>query len=150
MSPEQARGDSEVTIGADLYSFGVMLYEMLIGVVPIRADNYNQLMYRVMTGEYVRPPQLRIGLPDALERIIVRAMALEANDRPASAQELEAALMPFCRPVFRDAVTGRLSPPGLPFRSPVGPRGDALMPATAPGRPGDPGRNPVTQRSTNP
>ncbi len=63
MSPEQARGDSEVTIGADLYSFGVMLYEILIGVVPIQAKNYNQLMYRVMTGEYTRPRQLRRDLP---------------------------------------------------------------------------------------
>src|SRR5262249_5106481 len=64
MSPEQARGDSEVTVGADLYSFGVMLYEMLIGVVPIRAENYYQLMYRVMTGEYTRPRQLRRDLPE--------------------------------------------------------------------------------------
>jgi serine/threonine-protein kinase len=150
MSPEQARGDSEVTIGADLYSFGVILYEMLIGVVPIRADNYNQLMYRVMTGEYTPPRQLRRDLPEALEHIILRAMALEAAQRPSSAQELEAALMPFCRPVFRDAVTGRLSAPGLPFRSPTGPRLDSLTPATTPGRPGDPGRNPATERNTNP
>jgi eukaryotic-like serine/threonine-protein kinase len=130
MSPEQARGDSEVTVGADLYSFGVMLYEMLIGVVPIRAENYNQLMYRVMTGEYTWPRRLRRDLPEALEQIIVRAMALEPADRPGSTQELEAALMPFCRQVFRDAATGRLSAPGLPFRSPAGQRGDARAPRT--------------------
>jgi serine/threonine-protein kinase len=135
MSPEQARGDSEVTIGADLYSFGVMLYEMLIGVVPIRAENYNQLMYRVMTGEYTWPRQLRRDLPEALEQIIVRAMALDPAGRPSSAHELEAALMPFCRPVFRDAATGRLSAPGLPFRSSTARRADALVPPTAPGDP---------------
>jgi eukaryotic-like serine/threonine-protein kinase len=135
MAPEQARGDSEVTIGADLYSFGVMLYEMLIGVVPIRADNYNQLMYRVMTGEYIWPRQLRRDLPEALEQIIVRAMALEAANRPSSAHELEAALMPFCRQVFRDAATGRLSAPGLPFRSSTQRRADALVPPTVPGDP---------------
>ncbi len=152
MSPEQARGDSEVTIGADLYSFGVMLYEMLIGVVPIRADNYNQLMYRVMTGDYVWPRRLRLDLPEALEQIVVRAMALDAAERPSSAQELEAALMPFCRPVFRDAVTGRLSAPGLPFRSSSASRADALAPPTAPGRPGAgaPGLNSATGRNTNP
>jgi serine/threonine-protein kinase len=150
MAPEQARGDSEVTVGADLYSFGVMLYEMLIGVVPIRAENYNQLMYRVMTGEYTWPRQLRRDLPEALEQVIVRTMALDAAERPSSAQELEAALMPFCRPVFRDAVIGRLSAPGLPLRSSTAARLDALTPPTAPGRPGDPGRNPATERNTNP
>ena len=45
MSPEQARGESNITPAADLYAFGVILYEMLIGDVPIRAENYNQLMY---------------------------------------------------------------------------------------------------------
>jgi serine/threonine-protein kinase len=133
MSPEQARGDSEVTIGADLYSFGVMLYEMLIGVVPIRADNYNQLMYRVMTGEYTWPRQLRRDLPEALEQIIMRAMALAPADRPSSAHELEAALTPFCSQVFRDATTGRLSAPGLAFRSSTQRRADALVPPTVPG-----------------
>jgi eukaryotic-like serine/threonine-protein kinase len=148
MSPEQARGDSEVTIGADLYSFGVMLYEMLIGVVPIRAENYNQLMYRVMTGEYTWPRQLRRDLPEALEQIIVRAMALAPTDRPSSAHELEAALMPFCRQVFRDAATGRLSAPGLPFRSSTLRRPDALVPPTAPGRPG--AGDPATERNAHP
>jgi serine/threonine protein kinase len=143
MSPEQARGDSEVTIGADLYSFGVMLYEILIGVVPIQAENYNQLMYRVMTGEYTRPRQLRRDLPEALEQIIVRAMALAPGDRPSSAHELEAALMPFCHQVFRDAATGRLSAPGLPFRSSTQRRADALVPPTVPG-------DPATVRNTHP
>src|SRR5215468_3557081 len=152
MAPEQARGDSEVTIGADLYSFGVMLYEMLIGVVPIRAENYNQLMYRVMTGEYVRPRQLRRDLPEALEQIIVRAMALDAADRPSSAHELEAALTPLCSQVFRDATTGRLSAPGLPFRSSTQRRADALVPPTTPGRSGagDPGRDPAWPQATGP
>ena len=55
MSPEQARGDSVIAPASDLYSLGVMLYEMLIGRVPISGDNYNQLMYRVMIGEYTPP-----------------------------------------------------------------------------------------------
>jgi serine/threonine protein kinase len=151
MSPEQARGDSEVTVAADLYSFGVILYEMLVGVVPIRAENYNQLMYRVMTGEFAWPRQLRPDLPDPLERIIVRAMALEPASRPSSANELEQALWPFCRQVFRDAATGRLSAPGLLFRA-SGIRPDGLMPPTAPGRPGagDPRAPLVTARDTHP
>src|SRR4051812_34453380 len=124
---------------------------MLCGVGPTGAESYNQLMDRVITGDHTWRRLLGRDLPEALEQIIVRAMALEPADRPSSAHELEAALMPFCRPVFRDAATGRLSAPGLPFRSPSGPRADALVPATAPGRPGagDPGRNPATERNTH-
>ncbi|HMG53724.1 MAG TPA: protein kinase, partial [Kofleriaceae bacterium] len=117
MSPEQARGDGEVTIAADLYAFGVMLYEMLIGEVPIRAENYNQLMYRVMIGDFVRPGQRRHDLPAVLDQIIVRAMAQDPAARPSSANEIEHALLPLCRSGFRDAASGRLSAPGLPFRS---------------------------------
>src|SRR5260221_4075972 len=113
MSPEQARGDSMVSTAADLYAFGVILYEMLVGDVPIRAENYNQLMYRVMMGDFLGPRQRRPDLPEELERLIVRAMAQAPQDRPASAHELELALLAFCRPVFRDHASGRLSATGL-------------------------------------
>ncbi len=114
MSPEQARGDSNITPAADLYAFGVILYEMLVGDVPIRADNYNQLMYRVMMGEYTGPRERRPDLPEALDRIIVQAMSQAPAQRPASATELEQALLAYCRPTFRDHLSGRMSAPGLP------------------------------------
>jgi serine/threonine-protein kinase len=125
MSPEQARGDSAITPAADLYAFGVILYEMLTGSVPIRADNYNQLMYRVMIGDYARPRERRPDLPDTLERIILQSMALEPEHRPASAMDLEAWLMAYCRPAFRDRSSGRISASGLPLPTPA--------PATASG-----------------
>jgi serine/threonine protein kinase len=118
MSPEQARGDSEITPAADLYAFGVMLYEMLIGSVPIQAENYNQLMYRVMMGDYARPREHRPELPEALEAIILQAMAQKPDQRPAGAAELEEALLPYCRPAFREHASGRMSSPGLPLMTP--------------------------------
>ncbi|HEU4731143.1 MAG TPA: protein kinase [Kofleriaceae bacterium] len=129
MSPEQARGESTITPAADLYAFGVMLYEMLIGDVPIRADNYNQLMYRVTIGDFARPREQRPDLPDDIERIILHAMAQAPADRPASASELERALLPYCRPVFRTHASGRISAPGLPPRSLFGsdPHGNVLI-----------------------
>jgi len=117
MSPEQARGDSEVTVAADLYAFGVILYEMLVGDVPIRAENYNQLMYRVMIGDFVWPRRRRANVPEALEQLIVRAMAQEPRDRPTSATEIEQALLAFCRPLFRDHASGGLSASGSLYRS---------------------------------
>ncbi|HEY5933344.1 MAG TPA: serine/threonine-protein kinase [Kofleriaceae bacterium] len=117
MSPEQARGDQAVTYAADVYAFGVMLYEMLVGQVPIRGENYNQLMYRVMTAEYRRPSEVRPDLPPELEQLILSAMALEPEERPPSAAALERALLPFCRPTFRDHMIERISSTALPFRS---------------------------------
>ena len=117
MSPEQARGDHAVTYAADVYAFGVMLYEMLVGQVPIRGDNYNQLMYRVMTAEYRRPREVRPELPPELEQLILSAMALEPEHRPPSCAALEQALLPFCRPTFRDHTIERISSAVLPFRT---------------------------------
>jgi len=119
MSPEQARGDTDITPASDIYAFGVILYEMLVGQVPIRGDNYNQLMYRVMTGEYVRPTQRRPDLAPQLEQLIVAAMAIEPAHRPRSAAELEHALLAFCRPSFRDHTIERVSGASLPFARPT-------------------------------
>jgi serine/threonine-protein kinase len=119
MSPEQARGDSEITPAADLYAFGVILYEMLIGDVPIRAENYNQLMYRVIMGDFARPRDKRPDLPEPLERIILQAMAQMPEDRQASAVELEQALLAYCRPAFRDRASGSISALPLPTPPPV-------------------------------
>ncbi|HEY0251205.1 MAG TPA: serine/threonine-protein kinase [Kofleriaceae bacterium] len=113
MSPEQARGEHVITPATDLYSLGVMLYEMLIGSVPITGENYNQLMYRVMMSEYVMPRALRPEIPEALEQLIVHAMAADPSHRPGSAQAFEAGLLPFCRPNFRDNTIERNSHPGF-------------------------------------
>ncbi|HMG55882.1 MAG TPA: serine/threonine-protein kinase, partial [Kofleriaceae bacterium] len=129
MSPEQARGESEITPAADLYAFGVMLYEMLIGQVPIRAENYNAQMYRVMIGDFARPRDVRPDLPRELEDLILRAMAQSPDHRPASAESLERALLAFCRPVFREHATGGTAP-GVALKALLGQgASDALDPA---------------------
>src|SRR5262245_1338298 len=119
MSPEQARGDTAITPAADIYAFGVILYEMLVGDVPIRGDNYNQLMYRVMTGEYARPRARRADIPPALEQLIVSAMAIDPQQRPRSAADLEHSLLAFCRSTFREHTVERMSGASLPFPRPT-------------------------------
>ena len=117
MSPEQARGDTNITPAADIYALGVILYEMLVGRVPINAENYNQLMYKVMTGDYVPPRTLRPELPPELEQIILTTMAIEPLQRPGSAAALEQLLLPFCRATFREHTIERLSAPRLVNRT---------------------------------
>jgi serine/threonine protein kinase len=117
MSPEQARGDTNITPAADIYALGVIVYEMLVGRVPINADNYNQLMYKVMTGDYVQPRMLRPEIPVELEQLILSTMSIEPAYRPESAAALEQLLLPFCRPTFRDHTIERLSAPRLVNRT---------------------------------
>ena len=131
MSPEQARGDTNITPAADIYALGVILYEMLVGRVPINADNYNQLMYKVMTGDYVPPRTLRPEIPVELEQIILATMSIEPGERPPSAAALEHALLPFCRATFRDHTIERLSTPRLVNRTTPPPIASILPSASA-------------------
>jgi eukaryotic-like serine/threonine-protein kinase len=115
MSPEQARGDHEVGPSSDIYSFGVILYEMLVGDLPIKGENYNQLIYRVMTADYRRAIERRPDIPQQLDEIIGMTMTLDPATRLSSAAELEHALLAFCRPGFRDHMMQRISSAGIVF-----------------------------------
>ncbi len=97
MSPEQARGETEITGASDIYSIGVMLYEMVCDALPYEAENYNMLMYRVLTGEFLRPRARRPDLPEELDRVIVQAMAMDPAKRFPGADDFAAALAPFTR-----------------------------------------------------
>jgi hypothetical protein len=59
-------------------------------------------MYKVMIGEYERPRARRPDLPEGLENLIARAMALSPGERPSGAAVLEKELLAYCRPTFRE------------------------------------------------
>ncbi len=94
MSPEQCRGD-ELDARTDVYSLGAMLYEILSGGPPFRANNLTGLITKHL---HEAPPTLdySLGVPPALSSICFRALAKARDDRPADAlvlsRELEAAL----------------------------------------------------------
>ena len=102
LSPEQARGD-RVDHRADLWAMGVVLYEMLTGSLPYKAENYNRLIVKILTTRPAPPRSLRPAIEPALEEIVLRALSFEPDQRSQSAAEMRGALR-----VFRGTSTGSM------------------------------------------
>ena len=87
IAPEQASGDY-ITDKADIYSVGVMLYEMLTGKLPFVADNAVSVALMQLQAKPVMPRDLNPSIPRGLEQITMRAMEKNPVDRFQSAGEM--------------------------------------------------------------
>lgn len=96
IAPEQARGDY-ITDKADIYSVGVMLYEMLTGKLPFEADNAVSVALMQLQAKPVIPRELNPSIPIGLEQITMRAMEKNPIDRFQSAGEMLDDLQQFRR-----------------------------------------------------
>jgi serine/threonine protein kinase len=87
MSPEQVRGES-VDGRSDLYSFGVILFEMLTGRVPFKDESDFKIMIAHVQTPPPPPTQLLPAIPSALEDIVMRSLGKDADKRYQTAEEV--------------------------------------------------------------
>jgi len=92
MSPEQARGSADIDHRTDIYSLGVILYEMLTGGHPFVGANYNELIVTILTKPPRPPSEVFPGFPEEALPVILKAIGKEPRDRFQSMQEMLDAL----------------------------------------------------------
>lgn len=86
-SPEQARGNY-VDERSDIYSLGIVMYEMLTGTVPFDGDNPVTVALKHINEEVRPPSEIVSGIPPALERCVLKATSKYQTNRYSSAEEL--------------------------------------------------------------
>jgi serine/threonine protein kinase len=129
LAPEQARGGRDVDNRIDIWGVGVLLYEMLCGVLPFTGENYNEIIGKILL-EAPRPiAELSPQAPPELIRVVEKAMAKEREERFADAQEMIEALYPLRRlapdssmstmviQTLKGTYGVQSSPPGSPVKS---------------------------------
>jgi tRNA A-37 threonylcarbamoyl transferase component Bud32 len=91
ISPEQAVGKSDLDEGTDIYSFGVMLYEMVVGQVPYSADTPFSIIYDHIYSPLPLPRSINLSVPESVERVLLKTLSKDRHDRYATVTELVAA-----------------------------------------------------------
>jgi HEAT repeat protein len=91
MAPEQVRGRT-IDSRTDIYTLGVILYEMFVGQAPYVGDESMAILFQHVEGNATRPREINPDLPEALEAVILKAMAVSPDQRYQTFDELRADL----------------------------------------------------------
>ena len=116
IAPEQARGESP-DARSDLYSLGVVMYEMLTGEKPYTGDTLGEIAVKHMNAEPVRPTEKIPEIPPVLEQITLKAMSADIEQRYQSAGELLADLDAFTQSQLKQMQQEKEPPDVVPIRS---------------------------------
>ncbi len=140
VSPEQVATGATTSSG-DVYSAGILLYEMLTGRTPYIGDTALSVAYRHVNDDVPRPSELRPGIPPALDELILRATRRDPSQRPADAARFLAEL---------NHVRAALGIPSVPVPVPLPADADRETDAerTTPGIPAVPALAPASAATT--
>ncbi|MEW6568270.1 MAG: protein kinase [Chloroflexota bacterium] len=105
ISPEQARGERELDDRTDIYSFGVVLYELVVGRVPFSADTPFSIIHDHIYTPLPLPRAINPRIPEAVQLVLLKALDKDPKARFASVAEMAAA--------FRTAVVEGAAPAGV-------------------------------------
>ncbi|MGB8297836.1 MAG: protein kinase [Polyangia bacterium] len=106
MSPEQARGARQVDHLSDQYALGLILYEMLAGARAHPGENPFEILYNISNVAIVPLRDARPDCPPELEKVVIRTLLPDPENRYHSLLELGAALLPFASDQTRHAMSG--------------------------------------------
>ena len=91
ISPEQAMGKKDLDAGTDIYSFGVMLYEMVVGQVPFSADTPFSIIHDHIYTPLPLPMKVNPKVPEPVQRVLLKALAKDRLDRYTATEDLMSA-----------------------------------------------------------
>lgn len=91
MSPEQVRGQ-KIDKRSDIFSLGIILYELLTGKCPFKAESITTVIYKIVNEEPLPLTKVKKGLPVAFEHIVEKALAKDPKDRYQNCKQLAADL----------------------------------------------------------
>jgi serine/threonine protein kinase len=117
MSPEQCSGAAPLTPASDVYSVGIILYEMLTGAVPFSAETPLAVALKQVSEPPVPPRKIVPAIPAELERVVLHALAKEPTARPADANELRHELQAVAADLGLEHSTSTLAPSLAELRS---------------------------------